>query len=293
MAQPELTSRFHTTANGTRLHYLQGGSPQGRLLVCLHGLGGSSSTYTPLLPLLQPRLSAYNAVLVDFPGFGQSPLPPASTELSIPSHVADVRHLITSLQPTTAVDAADKKPVLFGHSLGGIVALHYAATYPDAIAGLALFGPGRSVAHLPPVRQRMLDLAAAVRSRGIAFAADTAADESNFPTASSGRPVQPEHREAVRQAVAASDPEGYARTCEAIVDQGHVDPDYGKITCPALFVVGDLDTISAPDRIQALSPLLGGDSWVEVVQSGHQPILEDTETVARVVEALLEKAGEA
>ncbi|EFX04223.1 alpha beta hydrolase fold family [Grosmannia clavigera kw1407] len=286
MSQSELTSHFHTTATGTRLHYLQCGSSEDRLLVCLHGLGGSSSTYTPLLPHLQTEPPGFNVVLVDFPGFGQSPLPPASAELSIHSHVSDIRDLITALSTTSS-----KQPVLFGHSLGGIVALHYAASYPDAVAGLALFGPGRSAAHLPSVRQRMLDLAAAVRSHGITSAADTAADQSNFPAASTGRTVKPEHREAVRQAVAASNPEGYARTCEAIVDLGHVDPDYGTITCPALFVVGDLDVISAPERIQALSPLLGGDSWVEVVRSGHQPILEDTESVAKAVGKLLEKAG--
>lgn len=43
-------------------------------------------------------------------------------------------------------------------------------------------------------------------------------------------------REAVRRAVLASDPEGYAATCEAIVDFEHQDPQYESIITPAVFI---------------------------------------------------------
>lgn len=88
----------------------------------------------------------------------------------------------------------------------------------------------------------MLDMAASTRSQGIGFAADQAS-KSNFPS-DEQRPVAPESRKAVRDAVAASDPEGYAQTCEAIMSLEHKDPDYSKVTCPAVFIAGDLDAIS-------------------------------------------------
>lgn len=177
------------------------------------------------------------------------------------------------------------KIVLVGHSLGTIVALHYAAQHPDSVAGLALLGAGRSAARIPFVHQRMTDLAANTRKLGIAHAADLAA-VSNFPPAEK-REVSPEARQAVRDAVAASDPEGYARTCEMMVDPGHTDPDYSRITCPTIFVAGDMDTIHSVERSTDLNKLVAGESSVVIVKSGHQPLLEDPEATGAAVEKLL------
>lgn len=90
----ELKSYVYEAPTGTQTHYLQTGTPGGPLLLCLHGLGGSTNTFLPLLPYL-PK--TYNINFVDFQGFGQSPL---STEgpFSVAGHVADLHHLITSLQ---------------------------------------------------------------------------------------------------------------------------------------------------------------------------------------------------
>jgi 3-oxoadipate enol-lactonase len=85
----------------------------------------------------------------------------------------------------------------------------------------------------------------------------------------------------------ASDPEGYAQTCEAIVDLDHKDPEYGKILAPAVFVAGDLDTISPFGRSEDVSERLGGTSWVHVVKSGHQPILEDLQGTVQAINKLL------
>ena len=131
---------------------------------------------------------------------------------------------------------------MFGHSLGTVVAMHYAAKCPENVAGLVLFTGTQSASHIPAVRQRMLDLAASTRKHGIAFAADNAA-KSNFP-ADEQRPMDPGLRQEVSKAVARSDPEGYAQTCEAIASLDHKDPDYSLITAPTMLVAGDLDVIS-------------------------------------------------
>ena len=91
----------------------------------------------------------------------------------------------------------------------------------------------------------------------------------------------------MRDQVSASDPEAYAQTCEAIVDLKHEDPPYEKISCPTVFVAGDKDMLSPVQRSMDLSTLVGGDSSVEVVKSGHQPMLEDLPGVIRALEKLL------
>ncbi|KAF2026262.1 alpha/beta-hydrolase [Setomelanomma holmii] len=255
MATHALTSSYHTTAAGTKLHYAQTGSLSGPLLICLHGLGGSIEKFFPLLTYLP---STYHIILLDFPGFGKSPFPKQPSSISIANHVADLGDLISSLQRASS-DSSARNGVIIGT--------------PWTISELALLSVGRAAGHIPATRQRMQDTAAAVRSRGITVAAD-AATKSSFYEDTLERVVSPAAREAVRHAVLASDPEGYARTCEAIVALDHKGPKYENITAPAVFIADDRDMIR-------------GMTWVAVVKSGHQPILEDVANVARAVDKLL------
>ncbi|KAL3299766.1 alpha beta hydrolase fold protein [Colletotrichum asianum] len=279
------TSCYITASSGTKTHYLLAGDPSGPPLVCLHGLGGSTETFQRLLPVLP---SSYKIALVDFQGFGKTPLVDQTKKLTIAGHVADLHDLLTSLQESSQKQCKTSKTIITGHSLGAIVALHYAAQHPDAVAGLVLLGPGRAIGHIPAARQRMLDLAANVREKGILFGAEIAT-KSNFYEDTADCSADPMTRDAVRKMVAASNPEGYAQTCEALVDLQHADPDYAAIKCPAVFIAGDKDMISPAGRSEELSKLLGGESWVEVVKSGHQVILEDLKAVEQAVTKLIEK----
>lgn len=102
------------------------------------------------------------------------------------------------------------------------------------------------------------------------------------------RIVSPELRNQVRNAVLQADPEAYARTCEAVVDEEHRDSSYDSITALAVLIAGDKDAISPIERSTGLSVLMGGKSWVEVVKSGHQPILEDLSGVRQAIRRLLQ-----
>ncbi|KAI2478155.1 MhpC hydrolase or acyltransferase [Pyrenophora tritici-repentis] len=281
MIARQLDSSYFTTSSDTKLHYLQGGEPSGPLLICLHGLGGSTETFIPLVPSLP---QTYNIILIDFQGFGKTSLADPSRKISITGHVVDLNEFVTSLQKPPSASNASKIAII-GHSLGAIVALHYAAAYPECIGGLALLGPGRTAGHIPAVRQRMLDLATAVRETGIDIAAKTAV-KSNFYEDTQERKVDPAAREAVKSDVSTSDPEGYAQTCEALVSLDHKDPQYENIKCPIVFIAGDKDMISPIERSKDLSMLVGGKSQVEVVKSGHQPILEDVLGVQKAIKLL-------
>ncbi|EDU51525.1 MhpC hydrolase or acyltransferase alpha beta hydrolase superfamily [Pyrenophora tritici-repentis] len=281
MIARQLNSSYFTKSSDTKLHYLQGGEPSGPLLICLHGLGGSTETFIPLVPSLP---QTYNIILIDFQGFGKTSLADPSRKISITGHVVDLNEFVTSLQKPPSASNASKIAII-EHSLGAIVALHYAAAYPECIGGLALLGPGRTAGHIPAVRQRMLDLATAVRETGIDIAAKTAV-KSNFYEDTQERKVDPAAREAVKSDVSTSDPEGYAQTCEALVSLDHKDPQYKNIKCPIVFIAGDKDMISPIERSKDLSMLVGGKSQVEVVKSGHQPILEDVLGVQKAIKLL-------
>ncbi|CAK7264122.1 hypothetical protein SEPCBS57363_000910 [Sporothrix epigloea] len=277
-------SRFIDTPLGYRIHYRSAGNPTGQLVFCLHGLGGSTNTFTTLVPLLDACLCV---ISVDFPGFGKSPRPagPNACRISIADHVDILHHLVTSLQgAATPKSAAATKPILFiGHSLGAMVALQYAAANPTAVGGALLLGPGRAGGRIPPARKAMLDLAALVRSEGIEAAATKASQVTNFYADTPDRTVSLQLKRAVYDAVAASDPEAYAQTCEAMVADDYIDPNYKEIKCPVVYVAGDKDMISPVSRSEDMAKLVTGPTEVVVVHGGHQPILEDLAGVTRAL----------
>ncbi|KAL3475103.1 Alpha/Beta hydrolase protein [Aspergillus californicus] len=271
------THHYHETPNGTTIHYTQTGLPTGQLIILLHGLGGSTETFTPLLPNLNPDTN--RLISVDLEGSGKTPLSSPSVTLSIPRYVKDLEYLVTSLQSTA-------KLILIGHSLGAIIATQYAALHPESIHGLALLGTGRSIASIPAARERMLALAARTRKDGISAAAETAAI-SNFPTTGF---INQSLRDTIRDAVSQCDAESYARTCEAIASEDHTDPDYSRITAPTVLVAGGGDGISPPERSVAVQRLIGDNARVEVLDGvGHQFILQDLEGCSIVLRRFLER----
>ena len=278
------THQHYITRNGTKTHYELQGPDTGCLIVLLHGLGGSTRSFAPLLPLLPSQ--THRILAVDFEGFGKSPLTDPSTPLSLKRYVADLDDLIAYVQSdgkSGKQDACARPTIFIGHSLGSIIALHYAAKRPSGVGGLALLGVGRSASHIAAAKVRMLALAATVRSQGISAAADIASS-SNFP---SGNETTAAMRREVQQMVEASDPEAYAQICEETVSPSHQDPDYSSITCPVALISGVDDVISPLSRAEGLAPLFGGECTVETVRGGHQPILSDLEGTQRAIMRLM------
>ncbi|KAK5731958.1 hypothetical protein LTR17_010910 [Elasticomyces elasticus] len=282
------SSNYLTTKNGTKTHYTRCGRDTGPLLILLHGLGGSSHTFTPLLPYLP--VATHDILSVDFKGFGATPLTKRKIALSIDRYVEDLESFITHLESTEDI-------IIIGHSLGSIVALKYAAKHSKQVKGLGLLGVGRSASHIPAARERMLGLAAKVRNEGIEAAAELATRTNTLrhpltlPPTNQVPPGDPTEsatfaRAEVRKAILTSDPEGYAQICEAMVSLDHKDPDYRSITCPVVFVTGRDDTLSPPLRAKELASLLGGRSTVHLLQGGHQPILSDLQGTVKAISEL-------
>jgi len=276
------TSFYYKTPNGTNLHYTQTGNPSGPLVILLHGLGGSTKTFQPILQSLSPQVN--RLICVDLEGFGQTTLSSPSITLSVPRYVADLEHLVVTLQ---SPDGASPGKLLFiGHSLGSIISMHYASRHPDQIRGLVLLGPGRSIAHIPAARERMLGLAAKARTEGIRAVADMAAI-SNFPLNST---VPLETRQVVREAVASCDAEAYAKACEAIASLDHLDPDYSSICAPTLLLAGSGDIIASPELSVGLQALIGDNAMVKILEGvGHQMILQDFEDSVDAIKSLVER----
>lgn len=118
----------YVTLGGLRFHYGDWGG-SGRPVVLLHGLASTSHIWN----LVAPRLvDSFRVVALDQRGHGKTDKP--DTGYDFPSIVGDLVSFVQTL--------GLGHPIVVGHSWGGNVALHYAATYPDGPAGLVLVDGG-------------------------------------------------------------------------------------------------------------------------------------------------------
>lgn len=140
------TAYYRTTPKGSRIFVEECGS--GPLMVLMHGLGGTTNYFQPLIRHFSSR---YTMLRFDFPGSGFSTF---NSPPSIPQFVEDLSSIL---------DAREKKesPILVGHSLGSIIAMHYASQHPTS--ALVLIGPGKSASHIPAAVERMTGLATKAR----------------------------------------------------------------------------------------------------------------------------------
>lgn len=123
-------------ANGIDMHYLRTGGDK-PAVVLLHGLMTNGACWTPLARALEKD---YDVVMPDARGHGNSSAP--DNGYLYDDLATDVVSLIDALELA--------KPVLLGHSMGGMTAAVVASRNPKRLQGLVLADP----TFLTPQRQR-------------------------------------------------------------------------------------------------------------------------------------------
>jgi pimeloyl-ACP methyl ester carboxylesterase len=86
------------------------------------------------------------------------------------------------------------------------------------------------------------------------------------------RATQPAAVAFVRESVMRQNPEGYARTCEALARTEAVDARL--IAAPTLFVTGDADTVNPVSVARDLTDRIRGSKLVTVDRGGHWLTIE-------------------
>jgi pimeloyl-ACP methyl ester carboxylesterase len=126
-------------AGSTKLHYVQWGE-QGPPVVCIHGITANAFCFQAIADELA---SDHCVFAYDLRGRGDSDKPKEG--YSVPLHVTDLAQLIDAL--------GLERPVLIGHSLGAMIALYFAAHYPDKLSKLVLIDAGAPLAWKTPEEQ--------------------------------------------------------------------------------------------------------------------------------------------
>lgn len=114
--------------DGDKYVFLEGGT--GEALMLLHGFGANKDNFTRVARFLTPR---YRVIIVDHVGFGESSHP-KSADYSPTAQADRLRQLAKAL--------GIGHLHLGGSSMGGHIALTWAAKYPTEILSLWLLSPG-------------------------------------------------------------------------------------------------------------------------------------------------------
>lgn len=244
----------------------------GDAVVCVHGLGGSSNTFTPLMPVL----ARHRVVRIDLPGSGRSQR--AEGELTIARYVECVQVVCSRLGITRAH--------FVGHSMGTIVLQHLAVAAPKMVRSLVLFGP----LIVPPDAAKTAIRARGQKARteGLAGMHDITLALLNAAISSDTRQRLPLAVAFVRESLMRQEPEAYARSCDALASA--VAAPVEQIKAPVLLVTGDEDGVAPPQAVRDMAGKLHGAKSSRVVvlpRCGHWTPVERVDECQRELREFL------
>jgi pimeloyl-ACP methyl ester carboxylesterase len=129
MRKENVLAKFHQWFDVPyRLHSTVVG--EGPTIVMLHGIATTSASWDKLVPYLENN---YKCATLDLIGFGQSPKPDWYS-YSPDDHIRSINYTVKKLKI--------KEPfILVGHSMGSLLALHYAANHPEKVKQLYMLSP--------------------------------------------------------------------------------------------------------------------------------------------------------
>jgi 3-oxoadipate enol-lactonase len=244
---------------------------EGPAIVCVHGLGGSSNTYTPLMP----AMARHRVVRIDLPGSARSQR--VEGVLSIGAYVDAILNVCARIGVTRAH--------WVGHSMGTIVCQHIAADHPQRVASVALFGPLIA----PPDAARAAMKARAAKAReGAASMHEITQSLLNAALSADTRERLPLAVAFVRESLMRQDGDSYARSCEALSTAPAAAID--RIEAPVLLVTGDEDGVAPPQAVRAMADKLHRARNVRVVvlpRCGHWTPIERPEECSRELREFL------
>lgn len=257
-----------TKLNGKNLFYQRLGLENGPPVFFIHGLGGSTSYFYPLVAKLQ---STHSLHLLDLEGHGLSPTSAQST-LSITSFAQDFFQLSKVAGITEGV-------TVIAHSMGSLVALKLALQHPKLVSKLILMGPPPNP--LPEAGvQGSYTRAAVVRKEGMLAVVDaiTQAGTSAFVQQNNLLAVA-----AVRTSLLSQDAEGYAKACAALAGSASETLDVASLRISVSFVTGEEDKVSPPALCEKYSQATGGGNVQVLKNVGHWHLFEDVDQTVSAV----------
>jgi pimeloyl-ACP methyl ester carboxylesterase len=241
-----------------------------RAVVLLHGIGGGGAArWGPTLRALE----GYRALAWEMPGYGASaPLP----ELTFPALAAALGRMLDQ----AGIEQAD----LVGHSIGGMIAQEFVATWPERVRSLVLYAsPPAFGSRDPAFKERFLAARLGPLDAGLGM---RAVAEGLVGSLMGGNP-DPQALPAAIAAMSAIPEASYRAVLECLTTFDR-RADLGSIACPTLILAGEEDRTAPFQGLLAMAEAIPGAEAVLVARAGHLAHLEQPNGFNPVLRRFLE-----
>jgi len=254
-----------TTRSGLKYVYLESGAENKDTLVLLHGFGADKDNFTESAPYLKDN---FHLIVPDHIGFGESSKP----EDADYSPIAQARRLHELF---TLLDLK-RRIYIGGSSMGGHIAMTYAAMYPSEVKGLWLLDPG-GIWSAPES-----EMAQIIRETGVNPLTAKTEEEFRgvFDMVMSEPPFVPGFvkDQMAKKRIANFDLE---QKIFAQIKADSVEERVTGLETPTLLVWGAEDRVLHPDSTEVVEKLMPNVKTIKMEGIGHLPQLEAPKQTAQ------------
>jgi len=256
--------------NGTALRYELSGKGD-RTLVLVHEMGGSLESWDDVVP----RFAGSRRVLrYDTRGAGLSQK--ARGELSVDTMADDIAALLDA-------NGVKGAAALAGIAVGGAIALHFAARYPERTSAVVVGSPATGIARerLPAALERLIKIEAA----GMAFAITDAMQNGYAPELRGDLA----RFERYRARWLGNDPASYTTIWRMLASLDMQD-ELTRLRCPVLVIGGSLDRVRPPALAKTTADSIPGARYIEI-PSGHYMSVQTPDLLSDCIDEFLATVG--
>jgi len=226
-------------------------------VVFLQGIGGAAKLWQPQVASFSA--AGYEPVALDLPGYGARP----------PVDHMDFAMLAADVE--AAIDQRRlERPVIVGHSLGGMIAQTCLRRRPAGYRAAVLSGTSPAFGNPSGDFQKKFladRLGPLDRGRSMADFAQSAADQLMGPSA------DPANRALLVDVMGAISSRTYRAAVQCLVSFDE-RANLGHIRIPVLCLVGSLDRNAPPSMMERMASKIPGARYVCLPGLGHMPNLE-------------------
>ena len=256
--------------DGVALRYELSGRGE-RTLVLVHEMGGSLESWDDVASKLAESRRVLRS---DTRGAGMSQK--ARGELGIDTMADDIAALLDRIGIAGQV-------ALAGIAVGGAIALHFAARYPERTSAVAAGSPATGVA--PERRTAALERVARIEAAGMAFAvADSM--QAGYPPELRG---DIKRFERYRARWLGNDPASYATIWRMLADMD-MQAELTRLRRPVLVIGGSLDRVRPPALAEAVANVIPGARYIEV-STGHYMAVQTPDLISDCIDEFLRTVG--